>query len=1018
MSDKDYEIEFSNINERSQNQYLMDYVPDQMIKVYPYRASKANKNKPFIQTLTASIIRLTQNVEDYSNLQTDDKGNKFVEMFAAWDEQTKVTVTSGAETFQQDIRKLRTYTALFNNFFTMDDDKPDFFTIGEPFDNAKYKAGTQRMYYGSNFQPSAQELIVDLIDQGYNVNEETRLAEITMQDVATLEEQYNKSVLLFTTDSHLFVNPQITYKSRLENKVVTKPGIRLRTNSYSLINGVKSKGQLDIDGYKQSPTDIDYYTENALVSIKMSPDKVTDKVVMYSDWFDYNNTMPYFVADYFNNPDGAMLKDLIMYGDANESYRYNINNAIGPDLNHIIFSGNGQKISVTETIKESESLWELKDIETTSSFIRWTGSGAPETLRPTSTPIQVNKFTKTNKSIFEYEYTYNEDITFTSQNQKTITIGDLKFSFNKNILTTTFTIKNSSGIPNGDQLDYVFLSYFKVTPYSELLQKEDIALIEDMIVISAGFKDNWNRAPRDANSPDKIDPGFRIGNQGLLISSISGKKPADVIDGLIMQHEDLYPSFRTNEQRYKAFKFIVNALSKYIASNTYTTNTGFNELVAITQPWFLLLAPKDDNIIDYWTNKSYVLVRDMAENPAGQNPPNTQAKDTKLRRSYVLKGTSHNANGDLENLSSVRFKLYTSYFKKQFSQLNDYIYAPGINIPDKMNLSSLKVIESDRKVILPELRETVAENNKINIPGQNTGTEDYLSNYFLLPVKDISDIERVYLNGKKSSNNFKPGESITINLPRGNDGEYWDTEKVKKEIYKIYGRENIQDISDNDIVINIVESFEEQIYGSYVNNPDNPNDGRWTSRNREFWWGDLNSLPRTGESGSFLPGDYTKQRVIENFKYDERMFTWRDYDYSYVNWESGRGLQGHRRYLYTRGSLTMTVKHAEFLPITITFTNNVSKRVANVQLEKRQTYFDKTEWMKFINTFLMPVGQMIDLYLVSEGDTTIDYLDEFSLMSIWTDEIRLSCDGMSEELVFKVPSSTDETIAIQRIVVI
>lgn len=83
MSDKDYQIEYSNINERSQTPYLMDYVPDQLIKVYPYRAAKGNKNKPFIQTLTASIIRLSQDVEDYAQLRRDEKGIKFIEMFAA-----------------------------------------------------------------------------------------------------------------------------------------------------------------------------------------------------------------------------------------------------------------------------------------------------------------------------------------------------------------------------------------------------------------------------------------------------------------------------------------------------------------------------------------------------------------------------------------------------------------------------------------------------------------------------------------------------------------------------------------------------------------------------------------------------------------------------------------------------------------------------------------------------------------------------------------------------------------------
>lgn len=1009
MSDKDYQIEYSNINERSQTPYLMDYVPDQLIKVYPYRASKGNKNKPFIQVLTASIIRLSQDVEDYKNLEQDENGIKFINMFAAWDDQTKVTVTSGAETFQQDIRKLRTYTALFNNFFTTDDDKPDFFTIGEPFNNVKYKAGTQRVYYGSNFQPSASELIVELIDQGYNIDEETRLAEITMQDVAALEEQYNKSVLLFTLDGNLLLNPTVTYNSKREGKVVTKPGIRLKANSYSLINSIKAKGELDFGNFKAPFSDIDFYTEHLFAPIKMSPDKVTDKITMFADWFDYSLTMPYFLAQQFNRDNGASIQDITLPNSAiNDMRLAEFSNAsIGENPKQI-------PISVNVTKNNNEFLSQITfAFSIIAQFSNGTGDIGSQDLEFTTQTYP--EYNATNNT-----YTWSDRFNVVAYME----IGDL---LNPTPVAVTGTITNIQAKISGN--DVTISAFMQLTDRDNptgshhfkyalmgskiivrhqwrvlkpILENEDIMLLEDMILISSGFKDSWKKAPRNANKPEQIDPEYRVGHKGIRIQNISDKKPADVIDGLILEHEDTYPSFRTTTERYLIFRSVVNALSKYIVSNTYTTNQGFNELNAITLPWFLMLAPsdKDSNKIDYWSN---------AHNVAAQELGGTVTK-----KSYLLNGVAYDDKNVLTNFSTIKWATYSSYFTKTFSQLNDYTFKKGINLTDKLNLSGTKIIETDRKVILPELKDTIAENNKINVPGQNTGTEDYLSNYFYLPLNSVNDVEKVFFNGLTTKSVLEPGAKIIVNIPKGLDGIKWTTDMVKEYIYRIYPNTLIEDIKDTDISINKVLSFTDTLTGDY----------RWTDWQHEGLESWIRSEKFNQNVWLFL---FTLRNVDEwaseanILRCYNRQFGQDMYDKDFIELKSNSLHETTSNGLtHFAGQATLNVYHNEFEPVTVTVRPGVTTTVplSTPQLVSRQTYFDKTEWMKFTDAYLMPLGQKLDLYLVSEGDTKINWLEELTVMSVWGDEISLSCDGMTEELTFTLPSVSDETIAVQRIVII
>ncbi len=254
---------------------IRDYIGDNLVKVYPYQASYGTKNKTFINQDSTTVVRITQDsVIQFNNLYEDDNQNKYMELFAAVDENTEITVTPKSETFQKDIRKLKTFTAITNDYVETDDDKPIFVTIGEPFDKAKADSGEQIIYYVASTTLSYPGTIRELGEIGYDVDLETRVSELVLQDVAELEQNFNALFKFRITSLPLDNISNITIKT-LPNIIIDKVKVK------GISNEVDSE-LIDVD-FKTTGSELSWFN--------VIPITTKDKIEVTTPWFDDNITM-------------------------------------------------------------------------------------------------------------------------------------------------------------------------------------------------------------------------------------------------------------------------------------------------------------------------------------------------------------------------------------------------------------------------------------------------------------------------------------------------------------------------------------------------------------------------------------------------------------------------------------------------------------------------------------------------------------------------------------------------------
>lgn len=281
---------------------LADYIPESLIKVYPYRALYGKAGEYILNTGQTTFVRISQNgVDDFINLETDETGHKYVNVFSIIDNQTKVSIANTPSKITQTIRKVKSFTAITNDYFDTYDDKPDFFTIGEPYNYEKYIKGKQNIYYAQSFTPTIPEVIKELYDDDYDLNEDTsRISELSLKDVTELEAQFSKSKLVFLDFSPILDN--------IENiKVKVLPNI--------ILDSIKLKGyNTEDDSNVSEKIDLDYYsTSDNLAWFQAVPIATKNKLSITTPWFDENVVLGKKIIDYILSKKSIKLSELIKY---------------------------------------------------------------------------------------------------------------------------------------------------------------------------------------------------------------------------------------------------------------------------------------------------------------------------------------------------------------------------------------------------------------------------------------------------------------------------------------------------------------------------------------------------------------------------------------------------------------------------------------------------------------------------------------------------------------------------------
>lgn len=135
---------------------------------------------------------------------------------------------------------------------------------------------------------------------------------------------------------------------------------------------------------------------------------------------------------------------------------------------------------------------------------------------------------------------------------------------------------------------------------------------------------------------------------------------------------------------------------------------------------------------------------------------------------FVQTGVSIYDSNNIQSFSTIKFIAKSQYFRKGFSKTGDYRSSSTLELPETLNVSSMKVLQSDRKITTTELDDTISPINKLPLPGDiSTNSSEDLNYLFWSP---ISDYENMYLSNYSKVQTAKAGTTVNIQLPASDFG--------------------------------------------------------------------------------------------------------------------------------------------------------------------------------------------------------------------------------------------------------
>lgn len=95
---------------------LDDYVPEGMLKIYPYELVNTDKSKAFMMQNAVSVAIVSQANLDTTNeiLKVDDNGNKYFEVYTDISSDTIMDITSSTSVFGQELKEEDSFMMLSN----------------------------------------------------------------------------------------------------------------------------------------------------------------------------------------------------------------------------------------------------------------------------------------------------------------------------------------------------------------------------------------------------------------------------------------------------------------------------------------------------------------------------------------------------------------------------------------------------------------------------------------------------------------------------------------------------------------------------------------------------------------------------------------------------------------------------------------------------------------------------------------------------------------------------------------
>lgn len=357
---------------------------------------------------------------------------------------------------------------------------------------------------------------------------------------------------------------------------------------------------------------------------------------------------------------------------------------------------------------------------------------------------------------------------------------------------------------------------------------DDKKLILDLISITAAFQDNFNKFPRitDENNVNfgKIPLKYKIGFSKILVLDLVGKDCKVICDGMIQSHFSKFPSFEKNQKRAFIFNGMIAALSKYIncSRSIASGNNKFNEALL---PWYLDLFLSGTNKIDYFNEYDKL-------------------------ETYGVK-------------ESVEFITKSFYFKKDYfdSTTSDN----SLSLPIENNLSKEKIIQTDRKIALPKIKDVIDIIEKQTNPADIETNDEALKYIWFMPFVSNKTFTKIFANTIQVEE-FKKDKLVKVQLEDTDYGNILTDQEIKQKILKIQpgviqNNANVQIVQSNIQNITVLTNFKIL----------NPNSNQVFELDNTFFLEEkLKSYPFGSEKLFRGPNTFTFSKVLpmENLKED------------------------------------------------------------------------------------------------------------------------------------------------------
>lgn len=505
---------------------------------------------------------------------------------------------------------------------------------------------------------------------------------------------------------------------------------------------------------------------------------------------------------------------------------------------------------------------------------------------------------------------------------------------------------------------------------STFFSDREVNLLTDMLSVSYAFATSYSIFNRitDPTKADygKIDPKQTIGSTDIKITSIDGKDPKQVIDGIFETYLRQYPQ---DEDSYtlRIIKTIINALSRYIYSS-YAIGKGQNSFNQVYLPWFLTPINK----ITLVSSKKTV---DGVEVDSWNVP------------------------------SLLSFGLKSRYFN---------ISSGIINLPSDIDISSVKMIQTDRKLTIPYAGTVIQEQDKIPLPGDiSTVTSQDLQYLWYAPIDTELLAKKLYLDEPTST--IQDGERIIEwDTLFGKPGQIIPTQTsdIIAFIKNDYSKRTNIPLS----AITVESSGIGQLQTSTTDDITQPEDVIYLSYTGGGYTGwakvvhDLigdkypNDLEVNGEGYTMTNAETVKALSIF-LNIPENMI-----EAVTVGGHIRKTISGSARasYMYTALSVRYRLRIQRFSGANVKTTGKQTIVDFN-----RSTLFNKSSWRQMVKNAIGVTTKTISLKELNGGN--IDYIDEITISSMWANKIGITFGSPDTYTSIDSFNKDDETIVKQRI---